>query len=132
MPKLFLLFSHRLTEEQDADAWQSLRVTDIVALPQALQARWSNVPAELKSLDEYAAPILTWLQQEAQPNDYVLAQGDYGLTYLTVTFALRHGLIPVYATTTRDVVETRLSDGTVQVQRVFKHVRFRQYHSFNV
>lgn len=126
MPTLFLLFSHTLTDEQRDDARRSLGVIGFVSLPEPLQTRWSNVPAELESLNEYAVPILAWLSQEAQPGDYVLAQGDYGLTFLTAAWGLQHGLVPVYATTIRDVVETRMPDGRVEVQRVFKHVRFRK------
>lgn len=128
MPKLFLLFSHTLNETQRTDAETSLGVTEFVPLPNALQQRWSNVPPELESLDDHLRPVLDWLRATAQPGDYVLAQGDFGVVYMAVTFALAHGLIPVYATTRRNVQETGLPDDKVQVQRVFEHVRFRMYN----
>ncbi len=129
MPKLFLLFSHTLTDAQIADARRSLEVTEFVSLPEDLQARWSEVPPELERLDEHLQPIFDWLLEKAQTDDYLLVQGDFGAIYLTVSFALEHELVPVYATTQRNVVETRLPDGTVQVQRTFQHVRFRKYNS---
>ncbi len=127
MPTLFLLFSHILRDEQVEDARCAFGIQEVVCLPEDLQTRWSNVPPELASIEAYIQPVLNWVGEHAQSGDYVLAQGDYGLTFLTVAFALQHKLIPVYATTTRDVIETRLPDGTVQVQRIFRHVRFRKY-----
>ena len=127
MPKLFLLFSHTLTDDQIADARRSLEVTEFVSLPEDLQARWSEVPPELERLDEHLQPIFDWLLEKAQTSDYVLVQGDFGAIYLTVSFTLKHEFVPVYATTARKVVETRLPDGKVQVQRVFQHVRYRMY-----
>ena len=127
MPKLFLLFSHTLTGEQIEDARQSLGVTECVPLPKELQARWSDVPPELERIDDHLRPVLEWLAQQARPGDVVLAQGDFGAIYLAVTFALKQKLVPVYATTARKAVETRLPDGKVQVQRTFQHVRYRRY-----
>ncbi len=127
MPKLFLLFSHTLTGDQTADARQSLGVTEFVSLPEDLQARWSEVPPGLERIDDHLQPALNWLAEQAQPGDYVLVQGDFGAIYAAVSFALEHRLIPVYATTQRNVVETRLPDGKVQVQRTFQHVRYRRY-----
>ena len=103
---------------------------ECVYLPEHLQQRWSNVPSELESLDEYLCPVLNWLRDTAQPGDYVLIQGDFGAVYTAVTFALEHSLIPVYATTRRNVVETHLPNSKVQVQRIFEHVRFREYQHY--
>lgn len=127
MPQLFLFFSHRLTPEQRADAAQSLGVTDLRYLPEGLQAQWSQVPPDLERVDAYAQPLWQWLQTEAQPGDYVMVQGDFGLTYATVQEALRQGLIPVYATTRRESSETVNQEGEVKKTLTFKHVRFRRY-----
>lgn len=131
MRVLFLLFSHTLTDEQAADARAALGVTSCVALPDDLQAIWSDIPPDLETLDAHLQPIFEWLAMHAQPGDYVLAQGDFGAVYLSVTWALAHQLIPVYATTARRAVEIRLPDGKVQTQRTFQHVRFRNYHINN-
>lgn len=129
MPKLFLLFSHTLSEQQQTDARQTLGVEEFVALPEELQARWSNVPPELASIVDHVRPVLDWLGAQARPGDYVLAQGDFGAVYLAITFAVQHGFIPVYATTERQATEIPQPDGTVQVQRTFRHVRYRRYQA---
>ena len=102
-------------------------MTEFIALPEELQARWSNVPPDLDSLKESLRPLLEWLDATAQAGDYVLVQGDVGAVYAVVRFALTRGLTPVYATTERQVVEQSLPDGTVRKHSRFHHVRFRMY-----
>ena len=126
-PRLFLLFSHALTDEQEQDARASLGVEEVVALPEALQQRWSNVPPDLASIREHLQPVLDWLGEQARPGDYVLIQGDFGAVHRAVGFALAQGLTAIYATTARRVKETRRPDGRVESMRVFQHVRYRRY-----
>ena len=127
MNTLFLLFSHTLTADQTADAEQTLGVTAFVALPPAVQALWSDIPPDAETLTAHLQPVLNWLIVNARPGDYVLAQGDFGAVYAAVTAALQHHLIPIYATTARHTLEIRQPDGSIQIQRVFRHVRFRRY-----
>jgi len=127
MAKCFLLFSHTLTDEQESDARQTLGVTEFLALPPSLQAFWSDVPPEAAHIADHLQPLLHWLAQQAQRNDVLLIQGDFGAVYLVVTWALQRRLIPVYATTRRDVITTTLPDGSIQKQSRFQHVRFRRY-----
>lgn len=132
MPRLFLLFSHQLTPDQMADAQRTLATSDWVALPAALQARWSEIPPDADTIADHLQPIFDWLQAAASPGDFVLIQGDFGAVYLAVTFAVARELIPIYATTARQVVETRLPDGQIQTQRIFAHVRYRRYVPYAV
>ncbi|MDP5172418.1 MAG: CRISPR-associated protein Csx20 [Bacteroidia bacterium] len=125
--KLFLLFSHSLTPPQEEDARISLGVTDIRPLPADLQQLWSQVPPDLEELGSMASPIWDWLEHEAQVGDYVLVQGDFGLTYATVNKSIGLGLVPIYATTERKSTETTNAQGQVTKTLVFTHVRFRRY-----
>ena len=127
MHTLFLLFSHTLTPDQVADAEQTLSVTAFVALPPSVQVLWSDIPPDAETLTAHLQPVLNWLTATAQPGDYVLVQGDFGAVYAAVTAALQHDLIPIYATTARRTLEIRQPDGSIQIQRVFRHVRFRRY-----
>lgn len=124
---LFLLFNHSLTESQEHDARLSLGINRIVELPSGLKARWSEVPPELPELKRHIEPVKNWLASQAQKGDYVLIQGDFGVSFLMVNYAFQQGLIPVYATTRRQIVEEPQKDGSVKVTRQFKHEIFRKY-----
>ena len=126
-PTLFLLFNHTFSPAQAQAAAAQLGVGEIVALPAALQALWSQVPADLPELRPYLQPLCQWLARRAQPGDFVLIQGDFGATYLMVTFALEHRLRPVYATTARQATEETLADGTVRMVHHFQHRILRSY-----
>ncbi len=129
MPTLFLLFNHHFTPGQEAAAREQLGVERIAVLPPELQKRWSQIPADLPGLQDYLAPLRRWLAEKAKAGDYVLIQGDFGATYLMVCFAMEKGLIPVYATTRREVQETVQSDGSVSLTHTFRHQQFRRYGS---
>ncbi len=127
MPSLILLFNHRLTAPQEADARQSLGVARIVAPPPEIQALWSQVPPEPESIVNFLAPVSVWLAATARPGDFVLIQGEFGATCLMVKKAFALGLIPVYSTTRREAIEEHTEDGAVHIRHTFSHQRFRQY-----
>jgi hypothetical protein len=125
--RMLLLFSHKLTEDQKEDANTALGVREFLALPDNLQQLWMNIPPAMSLLSEYLEPIRSWINKNLYHGDYVLIQGDYGAVYLMVNYAFSVGLIPVYATTERMVVEKLMPDGVVKSERVFKHKMFRRY-----
>ena len=127
MAKMFLIFSHLLTPEQEADAWTSYGVDQFVPLPPDLQQVWSQFPPEVDALKQYISPVESWVAQQALPGDIVLVQGDFGATHLLVTFAFRHGFRPVYSTTRRETEEWVDDGGIIHADHRFKHVRFRLY-----
>ena len=126
MKKLFLFFSHQLTESQQREAKEALGVEEFVPLPDRLQKKFSSVPPELESLDGYVVDFMEFLLQNARPGDFVLAQGDFGLVYRIVEMAKSIGLVPIYATTRRVVLEEKQGEETIKISR-FEHVRFRRY-----
>jgi hypothetical protein len=126
-PTLFLIFNHRFTAAQEAAARDSLGVSRIALPPPDLQKLWSQVPPDIPALAAYLQPLQLWLAAQARPGDFVLIQGDFGATYLLVRAAFALGLIPVYATTRRQVAEDHLPDGTVKMTRYFQHQIFRRY-----
>jgi len=125
--RLFLIFNHEITEQQAEDARTSLGVEKIVDLPDDLKALWQNVPAEAPRIRAFLKPVMDWLARHAMAGDHVLVQGDFGACYIMVNYAFNRGLVPVYSTTDRQAAEEKLSDGTVVLKHVFKHVRFRKY-----
>ncbi|CAB3288132.1 conserved protein of unknown function [Methanocaldococcus lauensis] len=126
MPKMFLLFSHNLTDDQIKDAKENLKVDKFIYLPKELQNIWSNIPPEIEDITDYLKPIKEFLKNNANDGDYVLIQGDFGATYNMVNYAFENNLIPIYATTKR-VVKEVIEDGKVITIREFKHCRFRKY-----
>ncbi len=127
MPKMLLVFSHELTDEQRVDAVQHLNIDEVVAMPESLKKLWMNIPPGLTSLKEYLKPICNWIKEVAEKEDVVLIHGDFGATYILVNCSFKLNLIPIYATTERAVNEQRNPDGTVKIERVFKHKMFRRY-----
>jgi len=127
MNSLYLIFNHRLTFEQEQAARESLGVDQTISLPSELKDLWSDIPPDIPSLTHYLNPIQDWLSIQAEKNDYVLIQGDFGACYLMVNFAFEHGLIPIYSTTQRHAVEEHNPDGSVKLVRQFRHQIFRKY-----
>ena len=126
MKKMFLLFSHKLTKLQEEDARGSLDIEEFVSLPSDLQVLWSNIPPEIENLDSYLNPIKNFIKDNAQKDDIVLIQGDFGGCYEMVNFTKSLGLKAVHSTTKRDVVEKIVDDKVVKTS-TFEHVIFRLY-----
>lgn len=126
MKKMFLLFSHNLSEIQLNDAKSNLEVSEVVSLPNKLQDIWSNIPADIEKLREYLLPIRNFLAENSQYGDVVLIQGDFGAVYQMVNFSKDLGLIPVYATTSREIEEFEENGKTIK-KSIFEHIRFREY-----
>ena len=122
--KMYLLFSHKLTDAQIEDA-KKLGVDEFVYLPADLQRKFSNVPPELESIKEYAKDFEKFLEN-AKSGDYVLIQVDFGLTCHMVNFSKSKGLIPVYATTKRISKDVKKDSKVVKISE-FEHIRFRKY-----
>ena len=125
--KVVLLFSHTLTSDQMEELNRRWNVSKVIHLPQELQRLWSEIPPSLESLSDYLRPIFDWFEHVANPGDISLIQGDFGAVYLMVRKALDLGLVPLYATTRREVHEVSMPDGSVRQERVFRHERFRVY-----
>jgi hypothetical protein len=126
MKKMILLFSHNLTPDQKNDAMTTFGVEEFLPLEADLQKLWSNIPADLVTLEEYLAPIKTFVTAHLNPEDVALIQGDFGATCHIAHFVRELGGIGVYATTVRDVVEKE-EHGVIVKTSIFKHVRFRVF-----
>jgi len=126
MKRMFLIFSHRLTEEQEMDARESFGVEEFVYLPEKLQKVWSNIPPEAENIKSFLEDVKQFLRDNAKTGDIVLIQGDFGAVVEMVEF-VRYWLIPVYATTKRVSKEIE-KDGKIVKVSEFKHVRFRKYY----
>ncbi len=126
MKKMFLLFSHNLTQTQIDDAQNNLKIDKFISLQNDLQILWSNIPSDLVSLKEYLSPIRNFLVENSSFEDVVLIQGDFGAVYQMVNFANDLGLKAVYATTIR-LIEEIIEDEKIVKKSIFEYRRFREY-----
>lgn len=124
MAKTFCLLNHKLTGNQIADLETNFKSVQIVYPGEELSKQWSQINPEQES-DDVIKNAVAWLQ-DAQKEDLLVIQGEYGCTFRLVDYALKKGLIPIYATTKRIAKETR--DGeTVRREYIFEHVCFKKY-----
>lgn len=125
MPPCYTLLNHEPTSEQREDLrshWEA----EIVLPPEEVKQAWASISPEGELTPFLLGPFLAWLE-EAPPGSLVWVQGEYGATYQMVRFALQRGLVPIYATTKRDVIEEKQPDNSVVKRMVFRHVQFRRY-----
>ncbi len=97
-----------------------------MALEDELLKIWTNIPPELDDLEEYLDGIMEWIDLKGRPGDYALVQGDFGATVSIVSHCKAKGIIPVYATTSRRILEEKIGE-EVRISREFSHVKFRKY-----
>lgn len=126
MKKLFLLFSHKLISSQEASARELYAVEEFVYLPLDLQSLWSKVPYDIQKIEDYLSSLKIYLQNNANKGDIMLVQGEFGATYHMVDFAKKMDLIPIYATTKREVKEY-IKDERLIKESIFEFERFREY-----
>ena len=128
MPITFCLLNHALTQNQLAELNEKFNSTDIVYPEKNLAELWAQIPPE-KSNEEVVEAVVLWLKDKAVSGDLLIIQGEFGSTFTLVDFALKNGLIPLYATTKRIAKESR-SGETVRREYVFEHVCFKKYQYF--
>jgi len=71
----------------------------------ALQKIWSNITAG-QGYCCYHKEFKVYLEASASRGDYILIQGDLGMVFSLVNWCLRRGMIPIYSTTKRTVMES--------------------------
>jgi len=126
--KMFLIFNHQLSQEQEKEAREVLQVEEIVSLPLKLQEFWSNIPPDVELREEMFKEITDFLlQNKGEQENFCLVQGDFGATVYLVSWCFKNGFVPIYATTKRVAKEIVKPDGSVELLKVFKHERFRRY-----
>jgi len=126
MSKMFLFFSHKLTDEQIKDAKKNLKIKEFVYLPKDLQERFSNVPPEIDDIKKYSEIFIDFIKKNMKKEDFALIQGDFGVVYHLVDFCKKNNLKAIYSTTKRISKEKEINGKIVKISE-FKHVKFRFY-----
>lgn len=129
MKKAYVLLNHQLTENQIEELKKDYNCSDIIYPDQNLVANWSGIAAT-KELDlKVLAAVISWLGQ-ANKEDVLVVQGEFGSTFYVVDYALKNGLVPVHAVTQRIAEESR--EGEVVTKKyVFQHCCFREYRYYS-
>lgn len=125
MPKTFCLLNHTLTQKQLAELSEKFNSTQVIYPEKSLAELWAQIPPE-KSNDEVVKVVASWLKENSVPDDLFIIQGEFGSTFTLVDFALKNGLVPLYATTRRIAKESRNGE-TVHREYIFEHVCFKKY-----
>ena len=128
MPRTFCLLNHALTQKQLTELGEKFNSKEIVYPEKNLAELWAQIPPE-KSNDEVVESVVSWLKNKAIPGDLFIIQGEFGSTFTLVDFALKNGLVPLYATTRRIAKESRIGE-TVHREYIFEHVCFKRYEYF--
>lgn len=128
---LLVILSHELSDFQIEEAKSKLGVNTIKTLPNTLKKIWSNLNPIGELPVEKLNLIKDWILQESYKGDYILVQGDFGATFYIVDFCFKHDRIPIYATSTRKVEETKV-DNRIITKRVFIHENFRKYLRYKI
>ena len=127
--KLFVAFSHTLTQAQIEDAKASLGVSSIVTLAEvapAMQAMFSQVSAYATTQDiiELAREIVSIALDSGATHFYVAGEPSLALHCSMIAHSCE--LVVVQSTTERKSVETHQPDGSVVKSAVFQHVQWRR------
>lgn len=125
--RMYLVFSHQLTETQIEDAKKTLGVETFIYMPTNLQQVWSKIDPEVTDIRPLVTKIITWLDNDCNKGDYVLVQGDYGAIYQIVNYCKNRDLKPIYSTTERKAKEVIKDNNTVTLTHEVSHVMFRAY-----
>ncbi len=129
MSKTYCLLNHELTQNQLAELKERFGSDEIVYPSEALSQKWSQIPA-VKELDMTVInDVCEWLSC-AKVGDTLIAQGEYGSTFMMIDYALKKHMVPLYAVTKRVASERR--DGEIVSKNyIFEHVCFRRYEYFS-
>lgn len=128
MPKTFCLLNHKLTQNQIAELEKKFNSAQIVYPDENLARCWSQIPPE-KSNNEIIESVVLWLENNASTGDLFIIQGEFGATFTLADYALKAGLVPLYATSRRVAKESR-SGETVYREYIFEHECFKSYKYF--
>lgn len=119
---VYIFFSHILLKEQEKELINNFFCEKIIYLPEKLQFLWSNIEEE----NDYSQLFFDFLEKNAQKKDYILIQGEWGITYKMINFCKIKGLVPIYSFSKRTSHE-EVREGVVIKTSYFKHIKFKRY-----
>lgn len=128
MAKAYCLLNHELTENQKNELFGKFYVSQVIYPDEELKSNWAQIPATESFDRKIIVQIINWLS-EAEENDCLIIQGEFGSTFLIVDYALKNNLIPLHAVTKRCSVEEKKGESIIK-KIEFQHVCFRKYMNY--
>lgn len=126
--KAYCLLNHQLTLNQISELKNTYNVETVIYPNEELSKRWSQIPT-VKEIDMSIIEEVCNFLKNAEKNDVLIIQGEFGSTFMIVDYALKHQLIPLHAVSKRIAKEEREGE-KVKREYIFEHVCFRQYKYF--
>lgn len=122
------ILSHKLLKSQEEELNRDWKVEKIVQLTEVLKNEWSNINPNVEIGDDsnLVDRLRDFILDNTNQEDYVIVQGEWGMTFTIVNMCFELNRVPIYATTERKTKET-VKDGQVHSEKVFEHIRFRKY-----
>ena len=130
MPKTFCLLNHPLTQNQLSELKEKFNSTQVIYPPEKIANLWAQIPPEDFDCG-IVNDVILWLKENSAAGDFFIVQGEFGSTFTLVDFALKNGLVPLYATTRRVAKESREGE-SVHREYIFEHVCFKKYRYFEI
>ena len=127
MKKLLKIMNHPLSKLQKENLKNNFNIDTILLLPEKLQNYLKNIPADENLNLEVLKEITSFIKKNLDKDDYLIIQGEFGITYYLVNFCLKNSYNAIYATTKRVYQETINSDGSIDRKHIFKFIKFRKY-----
>lgn len=125
--KCLIIMNHKATAEQLQGLKDQFGITETLTMPEELRPLWAQIPAEGTHFPtDHVQPILSWISKNANVGDYCWIQGEPAATVLLRNYTNGRGLVPILATSKREVEELRIGD-SITKKSVFRHVTFRYY-----
>jgi hypothetical protein len=131
MKKMYVAFSHQLTEDQMRDATVSLNVKTFIYPSEDIQKLIRNIPSGMKPHEVREVAVSAVLEALTEECDYLFIAGQVELVHYAleriykINFHGSRGITAVNSLTERQSVETEI-DGVVTKTSIFKHVRWRE------
>lgn len=122
------ILSHELLNSQVDELKDTWNVEKIITIPEKLKSAWSRINPNDDLDDDFnlVYKLKTFILENTNQEDYVIVQGEWGMTFTVVNMCFELNRVPIYATTERKTKET-IKDGQVHSEKIFEHIRFRKY-----
>lgn len=125
------ILSHKLSDIQKQQLKQEWNVDEIEELNEELKFEWGSIDPSSKLDKKLIEKLKNEIEDKTEENDYVIVQGEWGMTFVIVNICFDLDRIPIYATTKRIIKEIKEGQ-EIKIERIFRHIKFRKYEKVDI